>query len=100
MIPKESDKRVEMYDNGPYPITILLDLHSGLYSGAMWLAFNCKSDEVPEAVEGFDSDCMQFWDYDADESVIGFGSTPDEAYEDLCKKIKINENTETENGSD
>lgn len=83
---KERKELRDRYDNGPYPITIVLDRYGGAYSHAMWLAFNCTRDEIPECIDGFDADCMFYWEEMADKSEIGFGSTPDEAYEDLYKK--------------
>lgn len=69
-----------------YPTTIVNDRYSGTYSGAEWLAFPLDYWNVPEEVDGGDSECMMFWeDYDG---VVGKGNTPELAMANLVAKME------------
>jgi hypothetical protein len=69
-----------------YPTTIVNDRYSGAYSGAEWLAFPLDYWNVPDEVDGGDSECMMFWeDYDG---VVGKGSTPELAMANLVAKME------------
>ena len=70
----------------PYPVTIVVDRYYGCYSGANWLAFPLYTEEIPDEVGGGDIEEMCFWDNYG--GPVGKGVTPDEAYEDLVKKMK------------
>lgn len=73
--------------NAHYPNTIIRDRYNGTYSGAEWLAFPLDYFNVPDEVDGEDSECMMFWDsYDG---VVGKGDTPQEAMGDLIKKMSL-----------
>lgn len=73
--------------NTHYPTTIIRDRYNGTYSGAEWLAFPLDYFNVPDEVDGGDSECMMFWDsYDG---VVGKGDTPQEAMGDLIKKMSL-----------
>lgn len=74
-----------------YPVTIIMDRYSGTYSGAYWLAFNLDYNEIPEAVCGSDLDCLNFWQIEGKDMVVGKGACPEEAYEDLNKKVMEDE---------
>lgn len=82
-----------------FPITIIDDRYSGFYSNAKWLAFNLYPGSIPWEVSGDDIACMTFWDkYDDLKNltqedfikriIIGKGSAPNEAHEDLIKRMK------------
>lgn len=70
-----------------YPTTIICDRYDGTYSGANWLAFPLDYYNIPDEVDGGDIECMMFWDsYDG---VVGKGDTPQEAKNDLIKKMSL-----------
>ena len=73
-----------------YPLTVICDRYSGVYSGGKYLAFNNSFDEIPFEICSGDANCMIFW---AEENkypvyTIGKGDTPLEALEDLIKKLE------------
>lgn len=69
-----------------YPTTIICDRYGGTYSGARWLAFPLDYWNIPDGVEGGDPDCMDFWDnYNG---IVGKGSTPQEAMDNLISRAK------------
>lgn len=70
-----------------YPTTILRSRYGGVYEGANWVAFH----ETPSAVadtQGDDITCASFFrNYP---HPIGWGNTPQEAYDKLksaCQKL-------------
>ena len=70
-----------------YPVTIIMDRYSGTYSGASWLAFNLDYNEIPDAVCGSDIDCLNFWENEGKDMVVGKGAYPQEALNDLYWKV-------------
>lgn len=77
----------------PYPLCIVEDRYGGVYSGAYFLAFNMSPfgvDELP--IDAGDSDCLYFWENEADEYIIGKGKTPEEAVWNLITLLKENAN--------
>ncbi len=73
-----------------YPVTIIMDRYHGAYSGGAWLAFDLDSDSLPSYGSGGDTDEMNFW-CDANKAehyLIGRGETPNEALEDLERRVK------------
>lgn len=71
-----------------YPCTIIMDRYTGAYSGAIWLAFNLYSYDVPKEIEADDGSCHRYWNtHDHLVTPIGKGDTPQEAYDDLLKNI-------------
>ena len=70
-----------------YPCTIIADRYNGAYSGGSWTAWPCDEYEVPRMQAGDDGQCMQFWSK-VDKNYIGIGNTPQEAFEDLKKKLR------------
>lgn len=70
-----------------YPCTIVCDRYTGMYSGALWTAWNLDFDEVPKAIDDSDPECWEFWDNKAKDYFIGKGSTPQEAYDDLYNRM-------------
>ena len=75
-----------------YPLTIVMDRYTGTYSGGKFLAFNLDFDEIPEEVNGGDVTCANFF-YSTD-IVYGRGDTPNEAYEDLQRRLSEVSNAE------
>lgn len=66
-----------------YPCIILADRYSGAYSGASWTAWNGYA--IPAGPEDGDVLCRNFWqDY---KGPVGKGSTPNDAYQSLCKQV-------------
>lgn len=74
-----------------YPLTIVMDRYTGVYSGGIFTAWNLDPDEVPEEICWDDGTVLQFF---ADirngkrNIVYGIGATPDEAAMDLYMKMK------------
>ena len=71
-----------------YPLTVISDRYDGTYSGGKYTAWPALYFRIPLEVDGSDNDCDDFWSNEADESFIGFGSTVQEAIDDLEKKLK------------
>ncbi len=70
----------------PYMCTIVMSRYGGVYSGAKWLAFPLWNVRLPNGWDGDDITCMEFWqEYD---DIVGKGSTPEDAYSDLLKKLQ------------
>ena len=68
----------------PYPLCIINDRYSGIYSGAEFLAFNLSPYEVGNlSVDDGDNSCLYFWEHEAADYVIGKGETPEEAMQNL-----------------
>lgn len=71
-----------------YPLTIIRDRYTGVYSGASFTAWNLDYDEIPYEVSGDDISCHQFWSgLDTAIYVVGKGATVEEAYCDLLQKM-------------
>ncbi len=76
------------------PLYIIRDRYNGAYSGGKYLAFNLTSYGVSRLpIDAGDCECNAFWegrdpDYDVNDYIIGKGNTPEEAYEDLVRKLK------------
>ena len=69
-----------------YPLTIIADRYSGVYSRAKFTAWNHFVEDVPEEPDSGDTECDRFWhDY---KGPVGKGSTPDEALADLAKQLE------------
>ena len=64
-----------------YPLTIVSDRYSGVYSHGAFTAWNLETYEVPTEISGDDVTCMNFWH----ESKIpcGKGQTVEEAVGNL-----------------
>ena len=80
----------DVYDN-LYPLTIVMDRYSGVYSGGKFTAWNLDFDEVPEEICWGDGSALEiFRDIRNGKRniVYGVGATPDEAVMDLYMKIK------------
>lgn len=84
-----------------YPLTIVRDRYSGVYSGGKYTAWNTDFYRVPLEIDSNDTECGAWWD-DFDNGKIklktyidklvyvGKGDTPTEAIENLLKQIPNN----------
>lgn len=69
-----------------YPLIIVKDRYSGMYSKAEYLAFNLCIKNFPHSVGGDDIEEERFWRNGEHESYkIGKGNTPHDALRDLHK---------------
>lgn len=71
-----------------YPLTIVSDRYSGVYSGGAYTAWNMDADEIPADINGGDIECDKFWE--ENRLVCGKGSTVSEAVLDLYLKLRGN----------
>lgn len=57
-----------------YPLTIVKDRYTGVYSGGEWTAWCCDADEVPPEISSCDLACSDFWGmaHDAHVSRLGY----------------------------
>lgn len=80
----------EFMEDEIYPLTIVRDRFSGVYSGGEYTAWNLEFNEIPIDISLCDSICMDFWDNDdkLNHYVIGKGRTSSEALADLYIKLK------------
>jgi len=81
-----NNKDKKLWLDGHYPTTIVQDRYTGTYSGGKWTCWPLEFYMVPKEIDEYDTECSCFWD-NCDKSVIGFGSTPDEALKDLELKF-------------
>lgn len=80
----------------PYPLTIIEDRYSGVYSHGIFTAWNRYADCVPDEIDGGDITAYDFWNEYRDEydmithsaDIVGLGNTPEEAVKDLMRRIK------------
>lgn len=73
-----------------YPLVIIEDRYTGVYSNGEYTAWNMYFDEIPQDIDGDDVSCYDFWhSYDG---IVGLGRTPNEAIEDLRKKLDAERN--------
>ena len=70
----------------PYPLTIVSDRYSGVYSGGDFTAWNLDADEVPEQIYSDDSSCLYFFEHT--NIPYGRGGSPNEAIADLVNRLK------------
>ena len=69
----------------PYPVTVVRARYSGAYEPGEWRAFPLSADDLPAGWAGGDPACVGFWQsYDG---VVGAGSTPQAAYDDLVERL-------------
>lgn len=74
-----------------YPLTIVMDRYTGVYSGGIFTAWNLDPDEVPEDICADDNSASEFFDelrYRRQDYIYGIGETPDEAAMDLYMKME------------
>jgi hypothetical protein len=75
-----------------YPVAIFQSRYSGVYEGGKWFAIgNFKSFEeigISEYLFGDDCDAVDFW-MSGESEMIGVGSTPDAAVENLYERYRV-----------
>ena len=69
-----------------YPLTVVVDRYMGVYSEGIFLAFNMKPHEVPEALSGGDDEAAEFW-LEEHDYPIGKGYSMTDAILDLAHKL-------------
>lgn len=75
----------------PVPLCIVEDRYGGAYSDAYYLAFNMTPSDVSELdINAGDSECLAFWEKEAEDYIIGKGKTPTEALMNLRFKLITN----------
>lgn len=72
-----------------YPLTIVIDRYSGVYSRGKFLAFNLELEYIPKEIGGCDSEELRFWktSKEFNKYIIGKGDTPNDAFIDLLIKM-------------
>lgn len=68
-----------------YPITIIMDRYSGVYSGGAWTAWPLEAGLIPCGPREDDVTCAAFWSQYSEPT--GVGDTPTEAYENLKERM-------------
>ena len=68
-----------------YPLTIILDRYSGVYSGGKYTAWPLNYDEIPHGASADDTACMVFWEIW--KFPVGKGDTAEEAITNLAEKL-------------
>ena len=68
-----------------YPLTIINDRYSGVYSGAKYTAWNLDCEDVPTEINGDDIVCNNFWQ--KNKVVVGKGDSILEAVQDLREML-------------
>ena len=83
-----------------YPLTVMKDRYSGVYSEGKYLAFNDYFHHLPKNIAGSDGDCLTFWsDFEQGKSLnyfnylvfCGKGNSPTKALNNLLKTMKLSE---------
>ena len=98
--PSEKREPKGMVDGRPYPLTITLDRYSGVYSGGLYVAWNCNADAVPTEPSDDDVTCADFWDraeqdmLDGDIPCYGIGVNPEKAILNLVESMLAKEMAE------
>jgi hypothetical protein len=75
-----------------HPVTITGDRYGGIYSGGSWVAFPLFPGQVPEEPGSSDVIADGWW-RDHTDLPIGRGDSPDEAYQDLLRRLEAIEPT-------
>ena len=73
-------------DNEIYPLTIIKDRYTGVYSGGKYTAWNMYHDEIPKEIDEDDVTCINFWAYN--DIPVGIGETIYSAIESLKENLK------------
>lgn len=68
-----------------YPLVIVKDRYTGVYSDGVYTAWNLHLEEIPQDIEADDVSCRNFWySYTG---IVGLGGTPSDAVNDLQQKL-------------
>ena len=72
-----------------YPLTIVRDPYTGLYSGATWVALHQYPEFVPDEITGQENEHATFWrTLDLLANPVGKGDTPERAVQNLYAELK------------
>jgi hypothetical protein len=82
---KELKDLINYIDN-IYPLTIVSDRYSGVYSGGNYLAFNLDFDEIPEEINDSDLPCSKWWNENK-KFIVGKGESITDAVFDLVRQL-------------
>lgn len=73
-----------------YPLVIIKDRYTGVYSNGKYTAWNMYFEDIPREIDEDDVTCHNFWhSYDG---IVGLGETPNDAIQDLRKKLNSERN--------
>lgn len=68
-----------------YPVTVFTSRYGGVYEGGSYVAALAHTTSIPDAAQGDDTECSEFFMRNRDR--LGVGETPEEAIKDLEAKI-------------
>lgn len=85
MTKEDADFWVE--DEFHYPVTIIADRYSGVYSRAKFTAWPHYETGIPDGPSDGDTECSEFWDSYSEP--VGKGKDPNEAFQDLIDKMDV-----------
>lgn len=69
-----------------YPLTIIRDRYTGVYSGGEFTAWNLYPEDVPEGIDADDVGCSSF--FNTTKIIYGRGKTPNDAVMDLISRLE------------
>lgn len=76
----------------PWPCTIVRTRYSGCYEGGAWAAFNLYGDSgFLVGHDGPDLEAAEWWDLYRNSPWVAVGNTPQQALDNLTRKLKSNE---------
>ena len=76
-------------DGSICPMTLVACRYGGVYEHGRFAAFPVDVDALPEGLNDGDRECDEFWTNARErEHEIGVGDTPNEAYEDLLRRLR------------
>ena len=73
-----------------YPLVIIKDRYTGTYSNGEYTAWNMFFEDIPREIDEDDVTCHNFWH--SYNGIVGLGKTPNEAIDDLHKKLNVERN--------
>ena len=76
--------------NDIYPLVIIKDRYTGVYSNGKYTAWNMYFEDIPREIDEDDVTCHNFWH--SYNGIVGLGKTPNEAIDDLHKKLNVERN--------
>lgn len=86
MSKKSDNYDYEFWLKQHYPTTIVAYRYTGVYSGGKYTCWPLDFWNLPDGIEGGDGECDEFWSK-CDKSKVGIGNTPQEAFDDLERKL-------------
>ena len=89
----KEQRKIGYIEDSIYPLIIIRDRYTGVYSGGKYTAWNVELEEIPTEIEDSDVPCRNFW-YEQEDNptyIVGKGDTVKEALTSLYVKLKNNE---------